>query len=158
MLLLQGQQRVQPCGELGQTLRVGIETVALGCGRAVDVLEFLEHRADACGILPGRGVVVLNVCQGCFGGLEQRENARFVGVQRVAQPRESLADAVGILQYGQLLFELGLLACAELGGGEFLGLKAQPLLVAASLLGTFAQGCDLAAEFAHASETSAVTL
>ena len=91
-----------------------------------------------------------DVHEGVFGLLELDEDARFVGIEGVAQRGERLADAVGMLQHRELLLDFGLLARAEVGRRELLDLKAQPLLVAPPLFGRLAQGGNLALQLREA--------
>ena len=84
-----------------------------------------------------------------FGIFQLREDARLVGVEGVAQRGERLADAVGVFEDPQLLFQLRLLPLAEVGGRQFVGAVAEPLLVAAPPLGLLAQGVELPFELLH---------
>ena len=89
----------------------------------------------------------LDVRQRCFGVLKLREDTRFIGLQRVAQPAERFTDAVGVFQHGQFFFDLRLFARPQIGGREFFGLEAEPFFVAAAFFGCFAQGGQAARKF-----------
>ena len=78
--------------------------------------------------------------------LELRQHPGLVGVEGVAQGGQRLADAVGVFEHRQLLLQLCLLAGAQVGRGEFLGLEPEPLFVAAAVGGLFAQGRETAAQ------------
>lgn len=69
------------------------------------------------------------------------------GIEGVAERSEHLADAVGVLQYGQFFLDGGLFPFAQVGSREFFALEAEPLLVAASVGGGFAQGGEPAPQF-----------
>jgi len=82
-----------------------------------------------------------------FRVFKLRQHSRFVGVESVAQRGQRLADAVGVFEHRQLLFQFGLFAGAQVGGRQLLGLEPEPLLVPAALLGGFAQGGQPAPQF-----------
>ena len=146
VFLLQGDQRVEPRRALRQPLGVGIEPFACGGGRTVDVLQFLQYRAQPSGIFPGGGVVAADMVEFVLRILELRQHPGLVGVEGVAQGGQRLADAVGVFEHRQLLLQLCLLTGAQVGRGEFLGLEPEPLFVAAAVGGLFAQGREMAAQ------------
>ena len=150
VFLLQGEQRVEPCGELRQPFGVRVDPLAVGCGRCADVLQLFERRTQPGGILRSGGVVFADMGQGGLRVFQLHQHARLVGVEGVAQRREGLADTVGVLQHGQLLLDFGLLSGAEVRGRQLLGLETEPLLVAPPLFGGFAQGGRLAAQLLQA--------
>ena len=147
VLLLERIEGVETRRELRQPFGVGVDPFAVGGRGVVDVFQFFEHRVYALGVLPGGGVVFADAYEVVFRVFEQGENPRFVGVECVAERGEDFADAVGVFQYGKFRFGRGLLAFAEVGGGQLFALETQPLLVAAAVGGRFAQGCELAPQF-----------
>ena len=147
VLLLQGVEGVEACGEFGQPFGVGVEAFAVGGYGVVDVLQLLEYGVQACGVFPGRGEMFADACQVVLGIFQEREHPGFVGIEGVAERSEHLADAVGVLQYGQFFLDGGLFPFAQVGSREFFALEAEPLLVAASVGGGFAQGGEPAPQF-----------
>ncbi len=87
-----------------------------------------------------------NACQVVLGIFQEREHPGFVGIEGVAERSEHLADAVGVLQYGQFFLDGGLFPFAQVGSRELFALEAEPLLVAAAAGGGFAQGGEPAAQ------------
>ena len=151
VFLLQGDQRIEPRRAFGQPFRVGIHPFARRRRRGVDVLQLFQYGVQAVGEISGRGVVPAQVSEGVFGIFQLGEHPCFVVVEGIAQSGQRLADAVGVFEYRQLLFQLGLLALAQRRGRQFVALEPQPLLVAAAPFGSIAQRRQLAAQFAHPS-------
>ena len=87
--------------------------------------------------------------QGVFVRSDPVQNARFVGIEVVAQGDHRLADPVGIRQHGLLGLQFGLFARTKGRGREFVALEAEPLLVAAACGGLLLQLGQPAARLAH---------
>lgn len=129
---------------------VGVKPLGVGGRRASEVLQLLDDGPQAVGVVAGGGVVGPQVGEPRLGADELREHPHLVGVEGVAQRRERLADAVGVLEQRELLGERRLLALCQCGGRELLGLVAQPLLVAVRRGGLVAQRRQAAAALLQA--------
>ena len=110
VFLLQGNEGIKAGGLLLQSLGIAVEVLRVGGHAAVQILQLLQNRTQSLGILGSRCKLISDLAHPLLALLQPAQDARFVGIEVVAQGGEELTDAVGILQHHEFGLQLGLFA------------------------------------------------